>query len=111
MSTLSRFGVAVALIGVLALNSTAQAPNPPKTTITIPDMECQGCAKKISDKLYTIPSVGTVQADYQTRILVVTPRAQATISPRQMWEAVEAAGKKPSKLECPAGTFTTKPQF
>ena len=40
----------------------------------------------------------------------LTPRPQAAMSPRQLWEAVEAAGKKPTKMDCPAGTFTAKPR-
>lgn len=110
MLNLSRYGLAVAVVGLLALTGLAQSPNQYQTTITIPEMECQGCAKKIADKLYAVPGVGTVQANVQSRILLVTPRPQTAISPRQIWEAIEAAGKNPTKLQGPNGTFTTKPQ-
>lgn len=110
MRNLSRRALALALLALVALNANAQTTGSPHTTIAIPEMECQGCAKKVADKIYKVPGVGTVQANYQTRVLIVTPRPQSAMSPRQLWEAVEAAGKKPTKLECPAGTFTAKPQ-
>ena len=110
MCQLSRCALALALLALLALNATAQTNATPRTTITIPEMECQGCAKKVADKVYAVPGVGTVQANVQARVLIIAPRPQSAMSPRQLWEAVEAAGKKPTKLECPAGTFTAKPQ-
>lgn len=110
MQNLSRCALTLALLALLALSSNAHTNGTPHTTITIPEMECQGCAKKIADKVYAVPGVGTVQANVQARVLIVTPRPQSAMSPRQLWEAVEAAGKKPTKLECPAGTFTAKPQ-
>jgi copper chaperone CopZ len=110
MRHLSRCAIALTLLALVALSAAAQNNAAPHTAITIPEMECQDCAKKVADKIYTVPGVGTVQANYQTHVLIVTPRPQSAMSPRQLWEAVEAAGKKPTKLECPAGTFTAKPQ-
>jgi copper chaperone CopZ len=100
-------------MAALALAATAAAAQPQaaqQTTITVPDLHCRGCVKKVADKLHAVPGVGTVQASLEARILVVTPRPQAVISPRLLWEAVEAAGKRPARLEGPHGSFAAKPR-
>ncbi len=106
----SRYAAAVAALALAATAVLAQAPAAQQTTITVPDMHCQGCVKKVADKLYAVQGVGAVQADMEARTLVITPRPQAIISPRLMWEAVEAAGKRPTRLEGPNGTFAARPR-
>jgi Cu+-exporting ATPase len=65
----------------------------------------------VAAKLVEVPYVDAVQPSVQTRTITVTARPQAAISPRALWEAVEKAGRQPTKLEGPDGTFTAKPQF
>ncbi len=101
---------ALVVLVALALGQTLRAADPLVTTITVPDMHCMGCAKKMTNKLYELPGVAEVRADVPTTTLTVTPKPQQAPSPRALWEAVEKAGYKPAKLEGPGGTFTTRPQ-
>ncbi|HJT76950.1 MAG TPA: heavy-metal-associated domain-containing protein [Gemmataceae bacterium] len=110
MRTQIRWSTALAALAVLTLGSALRAAPPVTTTITIPDMHCQGCAKKVADQLYQVRGVAAVQANVQAKTLTVTPRAQAILSPRDLWEAVEKADKRPTRLQGPSGTFTAKPQ-
>jgi Cu+-exporting ATPase len=80
------------------------------TTISVADLHCEGCAKKVVKGLITVQGVAKAQADVEARTVKVTPRAQAVLSPRALWEAVEKAGKEPTKLEGPSGVFTSRPQ-
>lgn len=98
-----------AAFAVFVLATQAGAADPLPTTISIPDMDCVSCAKKIGGKVAEVPGVAKVEYDIQTRIIRVTPKAGIAPSPRALWEAVEKGGKDPSKLEGPGGTFTKKP--
>ena len=80
-----------------------------QTTISVPDMDCGGCAKKLSTALSKVAGVSKVEPDLEAKTIKVTSKAQSTISPKSLWEAVENSGKKPTKLEGPNGTFTSKP--
>ncbi len=110
MRTQNRWSITLAVLAVGLLGNVLQAANPAPTAITIPDMHCQGCAKKVAAQLYQVPGVAAVQADMQAKMLTVAPKSQAVLSPRLLWEAVEKAGKQPSRLQGPSGTFTAKPQ-
>jgi len=98
------------LAAVLAVLCFAGSVFATDTTITIPDMECKGCAGKVARVLTTVAGVASVQTNVEARTAVVKPKPQATPSPKAMWEALEKIDKEPSKLEGPAGTFTAKPQ-
>ena len=100
---------AAALAGLFLLAAHARAADPPATTITVPEMDCASCAKKVGGKVAEVPGVAKVEYSVEARTLKVTPKAGATLSPKALWEAVEKGGKDPSKLEGPGGTFTKKP--
>lgn len=110
MRFLTRWGLSLAVLAVLTLTPLARGEKPAVTTITIPRLHCPVCAKKVADKLQAVPNVASVQTDLDALTAVVTPRPDTVLSPRLLWEAVEKAGKKPSKLEGPSGTFTSKPE-
>jgi Cu+-exporting ATPase len=99
----------VAAIGISAVQAQSPA-GPGLTAITVPDMHCVMCAKKMARQLQEVAGVAKADANVAGKAMVVTPKPQAVLSPRSMWEAVEKAGYKPSKLEGPTGTFTAKPQ-
>ena len=104
--------IAAAALAVLAfaLAQPAGAADPaPATTITVSDMHCVACAKKMAAKLYQIPGVASVQADLPSTRLIIVAAPQQAPSPKAMWEAVEHAGYTPATLEGPGGTFTVKP--
>lgn len=52
-----------------------------------------------------------VEANVKAKTLTVTPKPQAVVSPRALWETVEKNNDKPLKIEGPSGTFTAKPQL
>lgn len=82
---------------------------PTKTTITLKVLSCEGCAKRVREKLSAVRGVGDVKTDLKTKSATVTPKLDEKLSPRQLWEAVEKSGKLPVKLHGPSGTFTSKP--
>ena len=86
------------------------AADPKPTIITISNMHCAGCAKKVTDQLNTVIGVGKAEADLAAKTVKITPKTNATLSPKALWEAVEKADKTPTKLEGPDGTFTDKPK-
>lgn len=79
------------------------------TTITLKVLSCESCAQRVREKLSSVRGVGEVKTDLKTKTATIVPKRDAKLSPRQLWEAVEEAGKKPLKLVGPSGTFTTKP--
>ncbi len=105
----TRSGVAAAALAVLALAQAVVAADPAPTTIAVPGMHCPSCAKKVVARLSEVPGVATVRANVPAATLTVGPKAGQAPSPRALWEAVERAGYKPTKLEGAAGTFTAKP--
>lgn len=100
---------AAVMAALFLLVGHARAADPPATTITVPDMDCASCAKKLGAKVGEVPGVAKIEYSVETRTLKVTPQSGAAPSPKALWEAVEKGGKDPSKLEGPSGTFTKKP--
>jgi copper chaperone CopZ len=108
--TKQMFAALALAFGVFAPSGSARAAEPTPTTISIPEMHCGGCAKKVTTKLTELPGVAQAEADMKAKTITVTPKPGATLSPKGVWEAVEQAGQVPTKLTGPGGTFTKKPQ-
>jgi Cu+-exporting ATPase len=89
--------------------SRATAVESPNTTITVSDLHCAGCAKKVATALSKVTGVAKVESDVEAKTLKVIPKEKTMLSPKTLWEAVEKAEKTPSKLEGPSGSFTSKP--
>lgn len=102
--------MASALLASFASATPDERSEVQTTTITVPSMHCAGCAKKVANQLVQVKGVAKAQANMKTKTIKITPKAEATISPRALWEAAEAAGEVPSKLTGPGGTFTSKPK-
>ena len=81
-----------------------------KITLTVEGMSCQGCASKVNKEVSTVLGVETAKADAAKGEVAVTPKKDAKVSPKALWEAVEKAGYKPKKIETPTGSFTEKPK-
>ena len=107
--TSCRLGLVLAVVFVVQSFAVAANPTPTYTTITVNDMHCATCAKKIAAKLYVVAGVLEVRADVKKDTAYVVPQKQKSPSPRAMWEAVESAGFKPLKMHGPAGYFVKKP--
>lgn len=103
------FGIASATL-LLAVNA-AQTAEPPRTTISVQGMHCVVCASKVAGHLQAVVGVQKAQVDAEKAVAVVTAKSDSAPSPRAMWEAVEKAGYKPTKLVGPAGTFVGKPKL
>jgi len=100
----------LAVVVLLTLASKLPAAERVTTSITVKDMHCAGCVKKNAARLYAVRGVKEVCVDMKKKTLFVTPQANATLSPRALWEAVEKAGDQPVRLSGPSGTFTAKPR-
>lgn len=101
---------ALVAVAALWLCGNALAADPTQTVITVEKMDCGGCAKKLATKLQAVAGVQKVEADVEAKTLTVTPKAQAVVSPKALWEAVEKGAGAPKKLTGPSGTFTGKPK-
>lgn len=110
MMTKNRLLALAILFAALAgqLDAAGQAPVT-TTTITVPDMDCAGCAKKLMPKLVTVAGVAKAESNVAARTVSVTHKPGEQISPKALWEAAHNGGFTPSKLVGPDGTFTTKP--
>jgi Cu+-exporting ATPase len=102
-------GAAVLLAALICLTSTSGQTTAKATVITIEDLDCPTCAKKVEKMVAAVPGVASVKTDVKTMTATVTPLADKAPSARALWEAVEKAGFQPTKLQGPGGTFTSKP--
>ena len=84
-------------------------PATTKTTVVVDGLHCPNCAKKVVKVVTGVSGVGEAKADVEKQTVTVGPKAGESPSPKAIWEAVEKAGYKPTKLEGPDGTFETKP--
>jgi copper chaperone CopZ len=97
----------VVLAGVADAQQPAQQP---WTAISIPDMHCAGCAKKVCGEIEKLPGVAKTQTDMKTKTVYALAQNGVVLSPRSLWEAVEKVDEVPAKLAGPSGTFTAKPK-
>ena len=110
MKRISRRTALIAGLFTLATVPLARAESPAAyTTIQVQKMHCEACAKRIARKLYAVPGVVEVRADVPKNIAYVVPQKDKSLSPRTLWESVEAAGFKVARLDGPQGSFTAKP--
>lgn len=110
MTTQVRWAAAVAVALAMGAWHAATAADPKPTTITVSEMDCPSCAKKIADQLAKVEGVAKAEADVKTKVVKVTAKAGHTPSPKALWEAVEKLDKTPTRLDGPGGVFTTKPK-
>lgn len=80
------------------------------TAITIPEMHCANCAKKVCTEIEKQTGVAKTQTDMKTKTVYVLAKDGTVPSPKSLWEAVEKADETPTKLVGPSGTFTAKPK-
>ncbi|MCI0684902.1 MAG: heavy-metal-associated domain-containing protein [Gemmataceae bacterium] len=109
MFKLAGFLTAVTALG-LVLMARAQERPPAYTVITVEKMHCANGAKRIGNKLYEVAGVKSVQADVAKKKFWVHPEPGKQPSPRDLWDAVEKASDRPTRLHGPLGVFVQKPQ-
>jgi copper chaperone len=84
-------------------------PDPKAVVLTVDGMTCAGCAKAVTKALAAVDGVEAVAVDVKAKTATVTPKAGKTPSAKDLWEAVEKAEYKPTKLAGPDGSFDKKP--
>ena len=84
-------------------------PDPKAVVLTVDGMTCAGCAKAVTKAIAAVEGVESVAADVKAKTATVTPKAGKTPSAKDLWEAVEKAEYKPTKLVGPDGSFDKKP--
>ena len=99
-----------ALAGFEATSAQKPASKPPSTTITVPEMHCVNCAKKMAGEISKVAGAGQVFANLEATTITILHKENATPSPKALWEAVERAGFDPSRLQNSSGVFTRKPK-
>lgn len=83
--------------------------DPKAVTLTVDGMSCAGCAKTVTKALAAVEGVDSVVVDVKAKTATVTPKAGKSPSAKDLWEAVEKAEYKPTKLAGADGTFEKKP--
>jgi copper chaperone CopZ len=110
MRTTALLGVGVLALAALCLTQAAAQTSAKQTVITIEDLDCPTCAKVVEKAVAKVKGVHSVKTDVEKQTATVTPSdSGTTLSVKELWEAVESAGFKPTKLEGPSGTYTAKP--
>ncbi len=62
---------------------------PETMTYTVPGMTCEHCTKAVSGELGSVPGVGSVEVDLDTKLVTVTGRG---LDDRVLRAAIEEAG-------------------
>jgi copper chaperone CopZ len=91
-----------ALLAVAALAATTADPSPTLPTgvveVSVDEIHCAGCAKKLARKLYAVKGVQKVESDLKKAVVTVRMAKGVSVSPAPLWRAVEAGGAKPIEL-------------
>ena len=80
------------------------------TVITVGDMHCKHCAKKIAGRLYTVKGVVKVRTDVKADVAIVTPQTKKKLSVKALWIAAQKSGFQPILLEGPDGKYEADPK-
>lgn len=83
--------------------------DPKAITVSVDGMTCAGCAKTVTKAISAVEGVESVVIDLKAKTATVMPKAGKSPSAKELWEAVEKAEYKPTKLDGPAGSFDKKP--
>ena len=92
-----------------AITVAAAEPQQIPTVVTVKKL-CPTCGAKIVQNLSKLPQVAEATMNVEQRTLRVRCVPGGSVSPRAVWETVERGGEQPVKIQCPTGTFTTKPR-
>ncbi|QDT53924.1 hypothetical protein Pan44_19500 [Caulifigura coniformis] len=109
MKTFQVMVMSMTLCAVCGFDAISTAGEPQPTIVTVKKL-CPTCGKKIVQKLSQMPQVAEATMSVEERTLRVRCAPGGSVSPRAVWEAVESGGEQPVKIQCPAGTFTSKPR-
>lgn len=86
--------------------ATPAQPNPKKVKplppgqvqITVEELHCKTCAKKLARKLYSVPGVLRVSANVKTNTATIILQRKKQVSMERLWRATLAAEQSPVTL-------------
>lgn len=85
--------------GVSAQDAVAPRLAPGRVEISVNDLHCATCAKKVARKLYAVKGVKKVSASLEKDLVVVLVPADKPVPAAAIWSAVAASGDvKPVEL-------------
>lgn len=96
-------------IAVTLSTASSQERQTAEVVVTIPNMHCEGCAKKIRGKLYVLPHVAKVTTILSRNEARLEPVQGKQLSGADIWATLEKAKFPPSKLVGPDGEFDKQP--
>ena len=103
--------LAMALLGTLAAFAQAQQPAQQAwTRVTLEELHCQGCVKKLNGKVTAVSGVAEMRVDMKAKTIWAIHKQGTTPSPKALWEAVEEADQTPTRMDAPSGSYTSKPR-
>ncbi|QDT70702.1 Heavy-metal-associated domain protein [Planctomycetes bacterium MalM25] len=89
------------LLAVPALSAEApktKALPPGRVEVTVADLHCATCAKKVARKLYSLKGVKRVNSSLKDDLVVVTMHARHQAPVVKIWSAVAAAEIPPVEI-------------
>ena len=78
------------------------------TVMTVSEM-CGGCVKKVTKRFEGIKGIAGVKCSIEHQTVTVVPESGVRLRPQGVWDLMAGIGKTPTKMVCPAGTFTSRP--
>ena len=94
-------GLLLAIPATAAPSSENQStkPLPPgRVEVTVTDLHCKTCAKKVARKLYTVKGVKRVTSSLKHDLVVVTMHAKFEVPAAKIWSAVASADIPPVEI-------------
>jgi copper chaperone CopZ len=103
----SMTALAALLVCVAAL---AAQSAPAYTRVTLEELHCAGCARRISEKVTAVPGVAEMRVDLEKKTIFAIHKPSMTPSPKALWNAIEQTDHTPIRMDTPTRTYTSKPQ-
>ena len=106
LSSLALSGMCIAHVATVEAQQTVAAN---AIKVHFKDIHCEGCAKKIRSRIFTVAGVSKVETSVSKDLAIVTPISGRTLSAKDLWESLDQGKFDVSKMETPDGTLTEKP--
>lgn len=99
----------ICAIAVSRLIAANDEPRDHTAVLSVKAMDCPAESMPAINELSKVRGVRKVVANYATRTLTITPKANAFPDPLALWEAAEKAKVQPVRLSTAHGVFNEKP--
>ena len=74
------------------------------------DMHCEGCAKKIRSRIFTIKGVKSVSTSVSEDVAVIKSQPGNELPLKKLWETLEEADFEINRIVTASKTITEKPE-